>query len=593
MIYKRSAVLFLSLLIMVTLDTGCGDRQNSSHGSADLSRSQASAAFSKWVDDYLDDYYQQHPTVASVDGVHAYDEHLDSYNGSSVAEELAALSRFESGLTRIEPQRLPPSESLDYALVRNNINLRRVELDHIPMWKKNPGLYSGVISGGLMWLTLYEFAPLETRLRFVVAREREIPRVLREAKENISNPPPVFVKVALEEFEGTLDYVQTDLPKAFAGVQDPALAAEFKASTAVAAKALREYVDYLKSLLRSKPKGDFAIGADNFMDLLRYGEGLDVPLDQLLAIAKREINREQERFHEAAAQINPHADAKEVWERVKRDHPPAGTLVREAQRQLATLIQFIEQQRILTLPKAAPVIVMPTPGFFRQSFASEWNPGPFEKADLPSPYFVTDVKPSWSAKQKEEYLTAMNYASLWLTSIHEAYPGHYVQGASLRHAPSKVRKATPFAPGTYVEGWAHYTEQMMVVEQGFGGNDPKLRMAQTTEALLRLCRFYVGISMHTRGMSVDEGTKFFMHNAYMEELPARLEAERGTYDPTYLVYSVGKLEILKLREDFRRLKGSEFNLQEFHDRLLQGGNAPIWVYRRLLLGDRDDGKVLN
>ncbi len=171
-----------------------------------------------------------------------------------------------------------------------------------------------------------------------------------------------------------------------------------------------------------------------------------------------------------------------------------------------------------------------------------------------------------------------------------SYPGHFVQGTYLKEVTSPVRKLWSIAPASFVEGWAHYTEQMMI-DEGFGGGDPRIRMGQLAEALLRLCRFVVGIREHTRGMTVDQGTRFFMDNAYMGETPSRIEAERGTFDPTYLVYTVGKLAIMKLRDDYKRDRNKEFSLQEFHDRLLSGGNAPLWVHRQMLLPG-DKGKLI-
>jgi uncharacterized protein (DUF885 family) len=226
----------------------------------------------------------------------------------------------------------------------------------------------------------------------------------------------------------------------------------------------------------------------------------------------------------------------------------------------------------------------------RWSTASMWTPGPFERRPLPARYLVTDVDPKWSDKQKEEYLASLNYPQLWSTSIHEAYPGHFVQGVYLRQVASPVRKVWALAPGSFVEGWAHYAEQMML-EEGFANGDPKIKMGQLADALLRLCRLVVGIRLHTEGMTVEEGTRFFMANAYMGETPSRIEAERGTFDPTYLVYAVGKLAILKLRDDYKRSRGAEYSLREFHDRLLSNGNAPIRMHRQLMMpGDR--GKLI-
>jgi uncharacterized protein (DUF885 family) len=549
------------------------------------------ASFTKFVDKYLDDFYRHHPTAASYDGVHTYDDTLEHLRANDGTDEMAMLKQLEQELAGIDPKQLNLSSRLDYQLVESNIQFRRLDLDRIRSWQKNPQIYSDIISDGLRWVALYEYDTAENRLRHIIAREREVVRLLDEAKANITNPPQVFIKVGLSSLRGTLSFVESDVPKAFASVKEPKLLADFKQSTAAAA-ALRSYIKCVETDLQPKAQGEFALGKQNFEDKLRHQEGIDIPLETLIAIAEREIKSNQEQFRAAAAKIAPDRSPLEVWNEIKHNHPPAGTLVSEVQKQLDTLIKFINEKRIVTIPKAPPVFVGPTPEFMRWGFGSMFNPGPFETKPLKSPYYITDVDPTWTPEQKEEHLTEFNHPKLWILSIHEAYPGHYVQqGPYLSLASSKVRKAFPFIAYSLNEGWAHYCEQMMV-DEGFGTGDPKIRMAQIKEALTRLCRFYVGISLHTRGMTVEEGTKFFMNNAYMEELPARAEAERGTFDPTYLVYSVGKLEILKLRNDYKKVRGDKFTLQEFHNRLLANGNVPLWVHRQLLIPG-DQGKLLD
>jgi hypothetical protein len=280
----------------------------------------------------------------------------------------------------------------------------------------------------------------------------------------------------------------------------------------------------------------------------------------------------------------------QVWAVIQAEHPKAGTLVAEAQKQLDSLVVFINEKEIVTLPGDERPVVAQTPDFMRWSTASMWTPGAFEARPLKARYLITDVAPMWSEREKQEYLSSFNYQQLWTTSIHEAYPGHFIQGALLRQVQSPVRKTWAIAPGTFVEGWAHYAEQMMI-EEGFGGGDPKLRLGQLADALLRLCRFVAGIRLHTDAMTVDQATRFFMENAFMQETPSRIEAERGTFDPMYLVYSLGKLAIMKMREDYRRYKGNDFSLKEFHDLLLRNGNAPLWAHRQMLMPG-EKGKLI-
>ena len=549
----------------------------------------AAAKFPKFVTDYLQDLHSRRPTLAAASGIHIWDGKLEDFGAAAIAAEISAIKAFQTRLEKIPPLELPLSDTFDYQILSSNMNARLLELEQIKSYERNPQVYNDPLSSGLLQLAMFEHAPADSRLRLVIAKENLVPRLLEAARANVHQTPAVFLKVAIESFKGTLSFVQTDLPRAFASVKDSKLQSEFKKSTKTAARAI---ADYIKHLQGTKPdsKATFAIGKQNYEAKLKYDEGIDVPVDTLLKIAERELSKAQEDFRMTAALIDAKRNALAVWADVQRDHPKAGTLVQEAQKQLDALVQFIKAKRIVTLSEAAPPVVAPTPDFMRWSTASMWTPGPFERRSLPARYLITDVDPTWNEKQKEEYLGSFNYQQLWTTSIHEVYPGHFVQGTYLKQVASPVRKVWSIAPASFVEGWAHYTEQMMI-EEGFGAGDPKLRLGQLADALLRLCRFVVGIREHTAGMTVDQGTRFFMDNAYMGETPSRIESERGTFDPTYLVYSVGKLAILKLRDDYKRDQGEQFSLREFHDRLLSNGNAPLWVHRRILLPG-EKGKLI-
>jgi len=258
-----------------------------------------------------------------------------------------------------------------------------------------------------------------------------------------------------------------------------------------------------------------------------------------------------------------------------------------AQAQVKELEEFLQRQGIVTLPAAEPVVVAPTPEFFRWTFASMWTPGPFETKPTRAYYYLTDADRSWPPDRQEEHMRDFNFPTLWTISIHEVYPGHFLHFQHLRQVDSKVRKSTLFAPASMVEGWAHYCEQMMI-EAGFRRNDPAIRLGQLAEALVRLARFVVCIRLHCEDMSVEQGMRFFRDEAFLEEPSARREAERGTFDPTYLVYSLGKLMLLKLRRDFKEQAGSRFSLRTFHDTLLGKGCAPFFALRRLMLNDGFD-----
>lgn len=545
----------------------------------------AAADFPNFVNDYLLDLHSRHPSLAAASGYHAWDGQLEDYSSEAIGAEILAIKKFQARLEKIPPLQLSRSDIFDFQILASNMKSRLLELEQIKNYERNPQIYSDVISNGLLQIAMFNSAPTDSRLRHVIGKEQQIPRLLDSAKANIRNVPVIFLKTALDNFKGTLGFIQKDLPTAFASVKDAKLQADFKKTTKTAADALIKFIKYLE---KTKPDATatYSIGKQNYEAKLKYDEGIDIPVDTLLRIAYRELAKTQDEFRKTAAKINPRLDPLLVWADLQKEHPKAGTLVTEAQKQLDTIVKFIQEKNIVTLPTDEQPLVAASPDFLRWSTASMWTPGPFESRKIQSRYLITDVEPKWTDKQKEEYLSSLNFPQLWATSIHEAYPGHFVQGSYLNQVQSVVRKTAALAPASFVEGWAHYTEQMMI-EEGFGANDPKIKMGQLADALLRLCRFVVGIRLHTEGMNVEQGTQFFMQNAYMGETPSRIEAERGTFDPTYLVYTVGKLAILKLREDYKRYRREDFSLQEFHDRLLSNGQAPIWVHRQMLMpGDR-------
>ncbi|HSO75687.1 MAG TPA: DUF885 domain-containing protein, partial [Blastocatellia bacterium] len=545
----------------------------------------AAADFPKLVTEYLLDLHARHPNLAAASGIHAWEAQLEDFSPLAIAYEIAAIKRFQARIEKVPPLELSLSDVVDYQILASNMKSRLLELEQIRSYERDPRIYSDVISTGLLQIAIFPYAPADSRIRHVIAKEKLIPRLLDAARYNVSKPPPIFLKVALESFKGTLSFIKDDIPKAFASVKDEKLQRAFKKSTKLAADAVADYIKHLERI-RPDASVDFAIGKQHYEARLKYDEAIEIPVETLLRIAIRELTKTQDEFRRTATRIDPERDPQSVWKSLQADHPRAGALVEEAQKQLSQIVGFIREKGIVTLPEMDAPIVAATPDFMRWSTASMWTPGPFEARSLHARYLVTDVDSKWSDKQKEEYLSSFNYPQLWSTSIHEAYPGHFVQGAYLKQVASPVRKLWALAPASFVEGWAHYTEQMML-EEGFANGDPKIKMGQLADALLRLCRFVVGIRLHTEDMTVEEAKRFFIENAYMGETPSRIEAERGTFDPTYLVYSVGKLAILKLREDYKHSRGAEYSLREFHDRLLSNGNAPIRMHRQLMMpGDR-------
>ncbi|MEP6955794.1 MAG: DUF885 domain-containing protein, partial [Chthoniobacterales bacterium] len=346
-----------------------------------------------------------------------------------------------------------------------------------------------------------------------------------------------------------------------------------------------------------KATADWALGAEKYRRMLAEGELVDLPPAQVLEIGLAELKREQQAFAEAGQIIDPTKPPIEVFKEIQKEHPTPESLIPDTAKNLETIRKFVAEKEIITLPGKTRAEVKETPQFARAtSFASMDSPGPFEKKAAEAYYYVTPTEKEWPEAQKEEWLTAFNYFTTDVVSIHEVYPGHYTQFLHL-NASDASKEAKIFSSYAFVEGWAHYTEKMML-DEGFGrsaNENPteeevkraaKFRMAQSDEALLRLCRLIASLRMHTQGMSVEDAAKFFQENCYYEAKPSRSEAMRGTFDPGYLNYTLGKLQILKLREDYRAQEGDKFSLKKFHDEMLEHGMPPIRLLREIMLKDK-------
>ena len=549
----------------------------------------ASEPLPHFVDDLLSYLYETHPTHATLDGVHTHDDLLEDVSRHGIDSEAHALAGYLRRLDEINRDALTGIERLEHRMLTAHLQARMFELEAVRTWERNPQFYSDLLATSLAGQTLFTHAPAAERARRVLSKLRQTPRLIQAARDNIKDPPGIFVKVGIETMRGALKFIDEDLPRAFADVDDLHLLGDLADAQTEAAHAVGQYVEYLETELAPKARASFRLGRDKFEQKLRLDEGVALPIDRLLAIATRELQATQEEFRSIAGKMNG-GDAMAAWAKTKAQHPAPGQLVTSGRRQLDELATFLERQNIITLPPGEPIAVAPTPDFYRWSFASMWTPGPFESKPTRAYYYLTDVDPSWPAARQNEHLRDYNLPTLWSISIHEVYPGHFLHYQHLRKVESKTRKSIMFAPASFIEGWAHYCEQMMI-EAGFGRQDPSIKLGQLAEALIRLVRFIVCIKLHAEDMSVEQGVRYFRDEAFMEEGSARREAERGAFDPTYLVYSIGKLMLLKLRHDYKAQQGKAFNLRSFHDTLLAQGTAPFWLHRQLMLGD-DGGDLI-
>ena len=385
---------------------------------------------------------------------------------------------------------------------------------------------------------------------------------------------------------GAADMLAHDLPAAFAAqAGTPVMDSLTKAATA-ARREIEGYVSWLEHDVVPRATGAFAVGGENVARRYSAEELIDLPLDTLLAIGDRELVRSQEEFRAAAARFAPGRDPQEAWAEVRRDHPARGEVVAATQRIVDSLTAFVISRGIAEVPPGERVIVAPAPAF-DLGFASMHASPPLERTPLKSFYYITDASADQSSADQAAWLERYNYASLAITSAHEAMPGHWLHSTYMRRTPGKVRRIwiglNPFPqPSSGQDGWAHYAEQLVVEEQ-FGNGSPRYQMAQLSDALTRICRLLSGIRLHTKAWSLDQAQACFEKEAYVAAPAARREAERGAYDPTYGGYFLGKRGFLTLRRDYAAKLGSAFNLRAFHERVMTNGIAPIWAHRQLLL----------
>jgi uncharacterized protein (DUF885 family) len=554
-----------------------------------MSSMYASEPLNHFIEDYLGFLHETRPTHATLDGIHVHDDLLEDLSRSAIDNQARALSGFARRLDEIKLDGLTPVERIEHPVAAAHVRARLFDLEEIRPWEKTPQYYADILASGLAGQMLFAYAPAADRARRVLSKLRQTPRFIQSARDNVKDPAGIHVKVGVETMRGVLKLIETDLPKAFTEVDDLHLLGDLADASTEAAEAVTLYVQYLERELAPRARASFRLGRERFERKLSLEEGITLGTDKLLAIAERELRATQEEFRRVAARMDG-GEPLEVWRRAKQDHPAPGGLVSAAREQLEELLTFIERNDLVSVPPGEPVHVAPTPDFYRWSFASMWTPGPFETRPSRAYYYLTDADPSWPAERQEEHLRDFNLPMLWSISIHEVYPGHFLHYQHLRQVESKLRKSTLFSPASFVEGWAHYCEQMMI-EAGFARTDPAVRLGQLAEALIRLVRFIVGIRLHAEDMSVEMGMRLFRDEAFMEESSARREAERGAFDPTYLVYAAGKQMLLKLRADYKAAQGGKFSLRAFHDQLLGNGTAPFWAQRKLLLGDHS-GDVL-
>jgi uncharacterized protein (DUF885 family) len=561
-----------------------------------LAADGANQTFSYLSGQYFEQvYFKFSPTAGTGAGLHQYDAQLEDYSAAGVQREVAALQAFEKKLVAIDPKALDAEPAADYEILLNSVRAQLLQLEVIRGWEKNPDSYSSGVTGSIFSIMERPYAPVNVRLRAAVERERQIPQVFVEARKNLKNPPHIYTEIALEQIDGLVSFFQNDVPSAFADADDAQTKADFAKTNAAVIDALKSYGAWMKSDLLPRSNGDFRYGADTFSKDLADSEMVDIPLDHLLQIGYADLHKNQDEFARVAKEIDPAKTPQQELAELATMHPAPDKLLQAFHDRFDSEIGFIRSHHIITIPSEVQPTLEETPPFMRATTQASMDPpGPFETHSTKAYFNVTLPDHSWSPDRTSEYMAAFNIGTIVSTSVHEAYPGHYIQFLWTPQFPSTIRKL--IGANTNIEGWAHYCEQMMLDEgygqPGFGATTEReaklIRLGQLQDALLRDARFVVGIRMHTGvggPLTIPEAEDFFVTQGYQSRPIAEVETKRGTSDALYLYYTLGKLEIMKLREDVKKKEGAAFNLQQFHDDFMRQGFAPIKVIRKAMLQD--------
>lgn len=538
-------------------------------------RRQPADDFLIFEEDYFNALLAFQPTLGTLSGIHQYDESLEDLSQGRIEARIEELRAQAARLAALREQPLSQDEAIDAEILQARLAAELFEHTEERTWEINPMLYVAKPGEAIDSLLKRDFASGRERIPAMVSRMQAVPRMMDAMKANVRQAPPEFTQIALRMAQGTVGYFRETVPRwaAFATVEERGRVEKAALSAQLAME------DAARWLERDLPqaKVGFALGERRFLRKLQHEEMIHLPLKDLLATGEQALARDQARFRT----LTPGVSIRETMQRLGNDHPRENELLKATRMSLERTQTFVIDRQLITLPKNTRPTVAETPPYARNgSFASMDSPGAFETRATEAYYYVTPPERDWNYAHRQEHLRLFNGPVLEMISIHEAFPGHYVHSLYAERYPTKTRKL--LATDSTVEGWAHYAEQMMI-EEGYGHNDPRLELAQLSEALLRDCRFIAGIKLHTEGWSVDRATRLFVEEAGQEPANAREESLRGTYNPTYLYYTMGKLMVYQLRRDFQRERGANYTLRSFHDTFVRQGGIPLPMIRKILL----------
>lgn len=537
------------------------------------------ADWSRFVTSFLGEYFDHNPTFASNAGRHEYDGRLPDWSPDGLRRKIEWLRERRAGAVAFNPEPLDPLRRLEREHLIAQIDCELFWLADAEIPWRNPLFYSYPLDPAL-YLTR-PYAPLETRMRAFIQYARAVPRAAEHIRANLRTPlPRTFAQVGRLTLGGLADYYEKDVPPVFAAVADPALQAELREAVAGAAAASRDLNAWFTRLEgeAAEMEDGYAFGAERYLRMLRESERVDLSLEVLEAAGRRELERNLAALREACAAYAPGLSMAECVGRVQAEKP-AGGPIEAARRQLAGLRSFLEEKELVTIPGDEQALIAEAPPYQRWNSAYIDIPGPYDR-HLPSIYYISPPDPSWTPEERAAYVAGE--ADLLFVTIHEVWPGHFLQFLHSNRAESEVGRL--FVGYGYAEGWAHYSEELMC-EAGFANGDPRLRIGQLQNALLRNVRYLVSIGLHTGGLSLAEAERMFREQGFQDTASARQQAARGTFDPAYLNYTLGKLIVRKLRDDWTAPRGGRAAWREFHDRFLAVGGPPVPLVREHLLGE--------
>ena len=533
-------------------------------------------AWDTLVSDYLESTFSARPDIAVFAGRHEYDGRLPDWSEAGLAEERARLARWRTRLERIDTTKLDSARRFEREHVLSQIDGDVFWLERAEWPRRSPAFYAGGLDPDVY--VTRKYAPLETRLRAYITYARNVPAATQQIRANLRPPlPRTYIDRGRGAFGGLASFLAEDVPRVFAPVQDTTVQVEFQAANAGAVAALRELDTWLESLRETQTE-DFAIGEVLFRDMLWMTERVGTPLDELARIARADLDRNLAALRNVCERHAPGVSVRECVRRVDAKKP-ADSPVAEARRQIAELRAFVESKQLVTIPGPEQALVDESPPHMRWNSAYISIPGPYEK-DLPATYYIAPPDASWSEEERAHYVPGK--ADLLAVSAHEVWPGHFLQFLHSNRAASRFGKV--FVGYAFAEGWAHYAEELMI-EAGLGDGNPEIRIGQLMNALLRNVRFVTAIGLHTQGMSVEEAERIFREEGFQDAGNARQQAARGTFDPGYLNYTLGKLMVLKLRADWTATRGGRAAWRAFHDAFLSYGGPPIPLVRAAMLGE--------